>query len=299
MLNVYERVDQNKRRSVIVMAGFVVFVIGFIYVIGQFFGSSSEIIILAGIFSLVSSLGSYFWGDKLILKLNRAQPADRENFFNYYTAVENLSLAAQIPMPDLYVIDSPAMNAFATGRDPEHAVVCVTTGLLRELDKTELEGVIAHEISHITNYDIRLMMIVAVLVGMVTIISNWLLRLSRFGISDDDNRRANPISIAAGLFAVIVSPIAAKLIQLALSRRREHLADATAVKLTRQPGGLINALQKIAKNPVPLQTANQATAHLFIANPFKNAKRGLKKLATLFSTHPPIEERISNLEKMM
>ncbi len=298
MLNVYERVDQNKRRSVIVMIGFVFFVVGFVYLIGQLTDAGQGTIIMAGIFSLFSSFGSYFWGDKIVLKLSSAKPANRDEHFNFYTAVENLSLAAQIPMPKLYVIDSPAMNAFATGRDPEHAVICVTSGLLKNLDRTELEGVIAHEISHITNFDIRLMMIVAVLVGMITIVSDWLLRLGRIGFSDDDNKKANPITMAAGLIAVIVSPIAAKLIQLALSRKREYLADATAVKLTRQPEGLINALKKLGQSPVPLRTANQATAHLYITNPLKN-KRGLQKVAGLFSTHPPLEDRIRNLTQML
>jgi len=299
MLNVYERVDQNKRRSTIIMVGFVVFVVTFVYLIGRLFGANQGVIISAGVFSLVSSLGSYFAGDKLILKLTGAKPADKKTFFTYYTVAENLSMAAQIPMPKLYVIESPATNAFATGRNPDHAVICVTTGLLQKLNRTELEGVIAHEISHITNYDIRLMMIVAILVGMVTIISDWLLRLSRFGLSDDDNKKVNPITLIGGLIALIISPIAAKLIQLAISRRREHLADASAIKLTRQPEGLINALQKISQNPIPLQTANQATAHLFISNPFSKAKQGLKKIGGLFSTHPPIEERINNLKQML
>ena len=298
MLNVYERVDQNKRRSVIVMIGFVFFVVGFVYLIGQLTDASGGIIVMAGIFSLVSSIGSYFWGDKIILKLSSAKPASREDYFTYYTTAENLSLAAQIPLPKLYVIDSPAMNAFATGRDPEHAIVCVTTGLLNNLNRTELEGVIAHEISHINNYDIRLMTIVAVLVGMITILSDWLLRLGRIGLSDDDDSKTNPITLAAGLIAVIISPIAAKLIQLALSRKREYLADATAVKLTRQPDGLINALKKLGQSPVPLKNANQATAHLFITNPLKN-KRGLQKVASLFSTHPPLEDRINNLSQML
>jgi heat shock protein HtpX len=280
------------------MIGFVFFVVGFVYLIGQLTDASGGIIVMAGLFSLVSSIGSYFWGDKIVLKLSNAKPASREDYFTYYTAAENLSLAAQIPLPKLYVIDSPAMNAFATGRDPEHAIVCVTTGLLNNLSRTELEGVIAHEISHITNYDIRLMTIVAVLVGMITILSDWLLRLGRIGLSDDDDSKANPITMAAGLIAVIISPIAAKLIQLALSRKREYLADATAVKLTRQPDGLINALKKLGQSRIPLKNANQATAHLFITNPLKN-KRGFQKMASLFSTHPPLEDRINNLSQML
>lgn len=298
MTNVFKRVDQNKRRSVLIMIGFVFFVVGFVYLIGQAFGAGRGIIIGAGVFSLVSSLGSYFWGDKIVLKLTGAEPANKEDHFEYYTVAENLSLAAQIPMPKLYVIDSPAMNAFATGRDPKNAVIGITTGLLNKLDRTELEGVVAHEISHITNLDIRLMMIVAVLVGMITIVSEWMIRISRFGASDRDSRRSNPIALGAGLIALIISPIAAKLIQLALSRRREHLADATAVKLTRQPQGLINALIKLSQSQTQLKTAHQATAHLFITNPFKKTA-GLNKVMTLFSTHPPVEERINNLQKMI
>ncbi len=296
MSNVYQRVDQNKRRSVLIMIGFILFVVGFVYIIGQAFGAGRGIIIGAGIFSLVSSLGSYFWGDKIIIGLSGAKPANKEGFFDYYTVAENLSLAAQIPMPKLFVIDSPAMNAFATGRDPKNAIIAVTTGLLNKLDRTELEGVIAHEISHITNYDIRLMMIVAVLVGMITIVSEWMIRISRFGSSNRNERRSNPVGLAAGLISLIISPIAAKLIQLALSRRREYLADSTAVKLTRQPQGLISALIKLSQSQMQLETAHQATAHLFITNPFKNVG-GLKKVATLFSTHPPIEKRIVNLKQ--
>ncbi len=280
------------------MIGFILFVVGFVYLIGQAFDAGKGVIVAAGLFSLASSLGSYFWGDKIILGLSGAKPANKEDFFEYYTVAENLSLAAQIPIPKLYVINSPAMNAFATGKNPENAIIAVTTGLLNKLDRTELEGVVAHEISHITNLDIRLMMVVAVLVGMITIVSEWMIRISRFGSSDRDNRKANPIGLAAGLVALIISPIAAKLIQLALSRRREHLADATAVKLTRQPQGLINALIKLSQSQTQLKTAHQATAHLFITNPFKNTG-GLKKLATLFSTHPPLEERINNLQKMI
>lgn len=298
MANVYQRVDQNKRRSVFIMVGFVIFVVGFVYLIGQAFGAGRGVIIGAVIFSILSSFGSYFWGDKLVIKLTGAKPAQKNDYFEYYTVTENLSIAAQIPMPDIYVIESPAMNAFATGRDPKNALIGATSGLLNNLDRTELEGVIAHEISHITNYDIRLMMIVAVLVGTITIVSEWLIRLSRFGTSRNDRKKSNPIGMVGGLIALIISPIAAKLIQLALSRRREHLADASAVKLTRQPEGLINALKKLGQSQIPMKTAHQATAHLFITNPFKRTS-GLKKIATLFSTHPPIEDRINYLQQMV
>lgn len=300
MLNVYEQVERNKRRSAIIIAAFIVFVTGFVWLIGQVFNSDPSLIFAAAVFSLLSSATSYFLGDKIILNLAGAKPANRQEHFDFYTAAENLAIAAQIPTPKLYVIDSPAMNAFATGRDPKHAVVCATTGLLEKLNKSEIEAVIAHEISHITNYDIRLMTIVAILVGMITLLSDWLLRMGRLSRSDDDEgRQVNPIAVLIGLFAIILAPIAAKLIQLAISRRREFLADASAAKLTRQPQALISALEKLAKYNQPLLRASPATAHLYIVNPFSGMRRGLRRFATLFSTHPPIEERIENLKKML
>ena len=300
MLNVYEQVDRNKRRSAIVVVGFIVFVVSFIWIIGRILGSDSGLIVFAAIFSLLSSATGYLWGDKVILALSRAKPATRKEYFNFYTAAENLAIAAQIPTPKLYIIKSPAMNAFATGRDPKHAVICATTGLLEKLDKSELEAVIAHEIAHIINYDVRLMTVVAVLVGMITLLSDWLMRIGGWGLYSDDeeDRRVNPLAVAIGLVMVILAPIAAKLIQLAISRQREFLADASAVKLTRQPQALISALEKLAHYNRPLLQANPATAHLYIVNPFTGMKRGLRRFATLFSTHPPIEERIARLEAM-
>lgn len=300
MQNIYQQIDTNKRRSFLVIVGFVAFVVSFVWLMGQLFGADPSIIIFAAIFSLFSAFSSYFWGDKLILNLSGAKPASRQQHFNFYTAAENLAIAAQIPKPELYVIDSPAMNAFATGRDPEHAVICATTGLINKLDKSELEAVIAHEISHITNYDIRLMTIVAVLVGTVSLLSNWILRSRSLGIgAREEKRRSSPITLAIGFIGLILAPLAAKLIQLALSRQREYFADISGVKLTRQPHSMITALKKLEQNPTPLQSANTATAHLYVVNPLKNINGGIKKLATLFSTHPPIEDRINNLEKMI
>jgi len=300
MLNVYEQVDRNKRKSFLIIGLFVAFVVGFVWFLGDLLGSGPEIIVLAIIFSLLSSLTGYFWGDKIILFSSRAKPASREKYFNFYTAAENLAIAAQIPTPKLYVIESPVMNAFATGRDPQHAVVCATTGLLEKLNKSELEAVIAHEISHIVNYDILLMTVVAVLVGMITLVSDWILRAGRFGSrSDDDKEPINPLVLITGLVMIVLAPIIAKLIQLAISRQREFLADASAVKLTRQPQALISALEKLAHFNRPLPQANSAIAHLFIVNPFAGKKRGLRRLATFFSTHPPIEERIAALKKML
>ena len=238
---------------------------------------------------------SYFWGDKIVVGLNNAKPVNRKDFFDFYTVTENLSIANGTPVPKIYVIDSPAMNAFATGRDPEHALVCATTGLLGKLNRTELEAVIAHELSHIKNYDIRLMMIVSILIGTLSILINTATRASLFGGRHrDNNDNNNGIFAIIGLILIIFAPIIAQLIQLAISRRREFLADASGIKLTRQPQGLIDALKKISQDSNKLETASTATASLYINNPFKG-----NKIASLFSTHPPIEDRIAALNKML
>ena len=215
--------------------------------------------------------------------------------FNFYTVTENLSLANGTPVPKIYVIDSPAMNAFATGRNPEHALICATTGLLEKLNRTELEAVVAHELSHIKNYDIRLMMIVSILVGTLSILINTATRASFFGGRNrDNNDNGGSIFAIIGLILIIFAPLIAQLIQLAISRRREFLADASGIKLTRQPQGLIDALKKISQDSNKLETASTATASLYINNPFKG-----NKIASLFSTHPPIEDRIAALNKML
>lgn len=287
MLNVYEQIDRNRRRSFLVIAGFVLFVLTFVYLVGRVFGSDPSLVFAAAVFSLFSAFGGYFWGDKIILASVGGRPARKEEFFDFYTVVENLSIAAQIPMPSLYVIDSPSLNAFATGRDPNHAVICATTGLLEKLDRSELEGVIGHEISHIKNLDIRLMTIVAVLVGMVTLLSDWILR----GYGRKEKEERSGLVYFLGFLAVILAPFVARLIQLAISRRREFLADAFSAKLTRYPQGLIRALKKIASES--RLNVSPAVSHLFISSPLKG------KVACLFSTHPPIEERIKALEEMV
>ena len=290
MLNVYEQVSFNKRRSLFIMVLFVTFICGAAYLISYFF-DLGNLLPIAAVFSIFSSLGSYFFGDKIVLSLNQAHPANRQEYFDFYTVTENLSLANSIPMPKIYVIESSAPNAFATGRDPNHAYICATTGLLAKLNRTELEGVIAHELSHIKNYDILLMTVVSVLIGTLTIFIN-LTQRSMFYRNRDDDNRGNPFAII-GLILIVFAPLIAQLIQLAISRRREYFADASAVKITRQPSGLISALQKISQDSQPLKTASTATASLYIVNPFKG-----NKLASLFSTHPPIEDRIAVLEKM-
>lgn len=300
MLNVYEQIDSNKRKSALVIAGFVAFIVLFAYVLGTALESQISFIPIALIFSGFSAFSSYYWGDKLILGISGARPATREEFFNFYTVTENLCLGTQLPMPKLYVIQDTAMNAFATGRDPDHATVCATTGLLSRLDRSELEGVIAHELSHIRHYDIRLMCLVVVLVGMVTLLADWFLRGSMFGRRRRGSRDSGgQIVMVLALLSAISAPIIAKLIQLAISRRREFLADAGSVMMTRYPDGLIRALRKISHDTEPLEAANKATAHLYIANPLKNLHRGIGTAAKFFNTHPPMEERIATLEKMM
>lgn len=297
MLNVYEQVDRNKRRSAVIVLLFAVFVAVFVFIIGKVFGYEDSFIIFALVFSAVSSFSSYWYSDKIVLAASRARPADlRENKL-FYSVAQNLSLGSGIPVPKLFIIDDTAPNAFATGRDINHAVICVTLGLLDKLDRTELEGVIAHEMSHIKNYDMKLMSVVAVMVGMIVLVSDWLLRIR---VRDRDGENSTgAILMMVGLILLILSPFVAQLIQLAISRRREFLADAGSAMITRQPEGLIRALKKIANDHEPLEAANKATAHLYIANPFKNKQKSIGAFANLFNTHPPVEERIKALEEML
>ena len=297
MINVYEGVDQNKRRSLLVMVAFVAVVTLFVWFLAQVLGYGPEMVGFALVVAGMMSFASYWWSDKIILTISGARPASKEKDFLFFTVAENLALAAQIPTPKLYVIDDSAPNAFATGRDPEHAVVCATTGLLSKLDRTELEGVVAHELSHVRNYDIRLMSLVTVLVGMITLLADWFIR----GVgrsSDDDKGSFGMILFLVGILFVLLSPLIAQLIKLSLSRRRELLADASAVLLTRQPEDLARALEKISADKEPLEAANKATAHLYITNPLKNRHDKIGWFASWFNTHPPIEARIQALKAM-
>lgn len=296
MINVYEQIDRNKRRSLVVIIAFVVFIVAIGWIFSYLLELGPETLVLALILASFMSFASYWWGDKIVLATIQARPADRQRDFNFFTATENLSLAAQIPKPALYVIDDPSPNAFATGRDPQHGVVCATTGLIQKLDRTELEGVIAHEFSHIRGYDTRLMTIVGVLVGMVILASDWFMRGS-FGRRGKDEHRGGGLLAIIGVLFIILSPIFAQLIQLAISRRREFLADAQAVMITRFPEGLARALEKISQDPAALKNASGATAHLFIVNPFKTSKAS-SFMGKLFSTHPLVEERIAALRQM-
>lgn len=301
MLNVYEQVDRNKLKSNLIVVGFIAFITATVYVLAVSFGYDLSIVGLALIFSGITSFISYYYSDKIILSLSGARPADRKRDFNFYTVTENLAMAAQIPKPKLYVIDDTAMNAFATGRDPEHAVVVATTGLLSRLDRTELEGVIAHELSHVRNYDIRLMSIVTVLVGFIALLADWLIRMSYWGggrRNDRENGQLGAIVAVLGILLALLSPLIANLIKLAISRRREFLADASGAQLTRYPEGLARALEKLNQDKEPLEAANKATAHLYITNPLKNHHDAIGWFAGLFSTHPPIGERIKALRQM-
>ena len=280
------------------MAAFIVLVglIGYAFYIVY---NDPIILPIAILFAVASSIGSYYYSDKIVLASMRARPADKSEFPHYINSVEGLALAAGLPVPKTYVMDDPAPNAFATGRDPDHAVVCVTTGLLEMMDRTELEGVLAHEMSHVKNYDIRFMMLVAVMVGAIALMADWFWwsgRLGGFRSRDsEDSGQLGMIFFFIGIALAILAPISALLIQSAISRRREYLADASGAMLTRFPEGLANALGKIEKDEEPLQSANKATAHLFISNPLREHGGGLN---SLFDTHPPIEDRIERLRAM-
>lgn len=296
MKNFYEQVDENKLRSGVVIACFVAFIAAASYLITYAMGFDSSIIGIALIISGILSFASFYYSDSIILSISGAVPANKKDHFDFYTVTENLVQVARIPMPKLYVIDDTAMNAFATGRDPDHAVVCATTGLLSRLNRTEIEGVVAHELSHVRNYDTRLMGIVTILVGLVTLLADILLRTRIRGRNRDEEGNLGAILFIVGIVLALLSPIIAQLIQLAISRRREFLADASGAALTKYPEGLASALEKISADKEPLEAANKATAHLYIANPLKNRSDSIGWFAGLFNTHPPVKERIKALK---
>lgn len=298
-MTIYSQILKNRIKSFVLVAFFMVFFVFVFFIIGKAQGSSDSYLLFGLIFSLFSGFGSYFYSDKLVLMTTGSKPATKKDYFDFYTVAENISIAAGLPMPKLYVMQTEAMNAFATGRDPKHAVVAATTGLLKSLSRTELEAVIAHELGHVKNYDILFSSIVAVLVGTLVLVTDWLQRsFFWFGIRDNDNDRAlGPIQLVMFLVTIFVAPIVATLIQLAVSRKREYLADATGALITRNPDALANALIKISSSSLPLKTASGANAHLFISNPFKKGGKQ-SKLASLFSTHPPVEERVRMLREM-
>ncbi len=297
----YQLVAQNKRRSFLIIFVFIAFIVGAAYLMAEGFGYSLEMVGWALIFSGATSFFSYFFSDKIILGISGAKEAKRNEFFDFYTVTENICLGQKMPMPKLYVIEDSAMNAFATGRDPKHAVVCATTGLLQRLNRSEIEAVVAHELSHIKNYDALLMSIVTILVGLIALLADWMMRMSFWGGSRKRNNgnsgQLGAIIAIVAVILAILSPIIAQLIQLAISRRREFLADAGSASMTKNPQGLIKALTKISQDGEPLEAANTATAHLYISNPLKNAQ-GTHAFAKLFNTHPPVAERIRALQEI-
>ncbi len=294
----YQLVAQNKRRSWIIVALFTLFISAASWITAEGFGYDLSIVGIVLIFSGIISFSSYWWSDKVILTISGARKASRAEFFDFYTIAENLAHSRHLPLPKLYVIEDTAMNAFATGRDPEHAVICCTTGLLAKLDRPELEGVIAHELAHVENYDIRLMSIVTILVGFIALLSDMLMRTRLYGGKrgkSEGGDQFQAIVMIVALILALLSPLIAQLMKLALSRKREYLADSTGVAITKNPEGLARALEKLAGDREPLEAANKATAHLYIVNPLKNTN---VQFARFFMTHPPIQERISILRNV-
>lgn len=292
-MTVYSQIASNKRKSIFLVALVLAFVIGVVALYSYAQYRDYSLAILAAILAIPSSVIGYYTGDKIALAANRAQKVSKEEAPELTRIIENLAITAGVPTPRIYIIHSHALNAFATGRDPEHASIAVTTGLLGALERSELEGVLAHELSHVKNYDIRFSTIVAIFVGFLVILSDLVGRSFWFGgRRDRDNNNANALIAVASIILLLLSPIIAQLIQLAVSRQREYLADSSGALLTRYPEGLARALEKISHGH-PLETASNATAHLFIANPFS-----ARKVSGLFSTHPPIEERVRRLRMM-
>ncbi len=292
MATLYTHKDQNIAKTWVLMFVFFCLVIAVGWAISWYFNNPG-LLVFAVIFAIVMNVTSYWFSDKLVVSMTGAKPADEREFAELHNIVENLSITAGLPKPKVYIINDPAPNAFATGRNAKKGVVAVTTGLLGMMDRSELEGVLAHELSHIGNRDMLVSTVAVVLVGFVTLASDFFFRATLFGGNDRENNK-NPIIAVIAIALVVLAPIAATLMQLAVSRKREYLADASGALLTRYPEGLASALRKIGAYSAPMRKANQATAHLFIANPFGRAGAG-KTLVKLFSTHPPVEDRIRAL----
>lgn len=294
----YSQITSNKRRTWLLVAVFATLILGIGYTIGRITDTPPAFTLgLAAIISIVMALVSYFKGDAIALAAAGAVAVTREQNPYVYRMVENLTITAGLKkIPDIYLIDDSAINAFATGRDPAHASIAITRGAIERLENEELEGVIAHELSHITNYDIRIMTIVIVLVGVVALLAD-MMRFSRFTRRSSNRENGTDVFAIIGIVLIILSPIFAQLIQLAISRRREYLADASGALLTRYPAGLANALEKIRDTNEPMRHRNSATAHLYLDSPFRSASSG-SRVANLFSTHPPIDDRIRALREM-
>lgn len=295
----YEDITKNKIKTGVIIGIFIVVITLIIYYICMAFDLGAFSIVIALVFSIASAWGSYYYSDRIVLSVNKARPATEEEDAKLIDILDGLMVSSGMQYrPKLYVVDDPQPNAFATGRNPQNAVICVTTGLLDKLDYYELEGVVAHELSHIKNYDIRLSAVVTVMVGFIVMLADFVSRMLFWGggrSNDNDNKGGNLILMIIGLVCLILAPIFGELMKLALSRRREYLADASAVELTRNPDGLISALEKISSAPEQLKTANKATANMYIVNPFRNKK---KKKSSIWSTHPATEDRIEAIRNL-
>ena len=298
----YSDIKSNKIKTGFIVSLFIIVIALIVYYVSMAFDLGYMSIVIAMIFSIGSAWASYYYSDRIVLSINKAKPATQEQYQKLNNILDGLMISSGLEnRPKLYVVDDPQPNAFATGRNPQNSVICVTTGLLEKLDYYELEGVIAHELSHIKNYDIRLSAVISVMVGFMVILTDWVSRALFWGRGrdNDDNDNGNPILMLIGLICLLLAPIFGQLMQLALSRRREFLADASAVELTRNPDGMISALQKLDSDPNELKTANNSTAHMYIVSPFKsNLKNGRKKKTSLFSTHPSIDDRIEAIRNL-
>lgn len=294
-MTLYDQKDNNIRKTYLLFTVFFVVIIGIGWVFSRVYASPAILVFMV-IFSVFMSFISYWYSDKIVLRISKAKLIEREDNRDLYNVVENLCITAGLPAPKIYLVDEPAPNAFATGRDPQHAVVAVTSGLLEKLDRPELEGVISHELSHIGNRDMLLSTVAVVLVGFIALLSDFFLRSMFWGGlgrgRDRERGEGGGIMMLIGIALAILAPIATALIQLAISRNREFLADTSGALLTRYPEGLAQALSKISQDPTPLKVANKATNHLWLASPQKN------RISKLFMTHPPIEERIKRLREM-
>jgi heat shock protein HtpX len=294
----YSQIASNRRSTVFLFVSFIILIIAIGYVLNLIFAGGLMFIIIAAVIAISMSFISYYSGDKIVLSMTRAVEADKKKYLHLHNIVEGLSIAAGIPKPKVYIIPGMAINAFATGRNPKTASIAATEGCLEKLNRTELEGVISHELSHIKNYDIRVMMLASVLVGIIVFVSEIMLRSFIFGGLKGNDRQGGGgiqiVLIVVGIVLLILAPILAQIIKLAISRKREYLADASGAMLTRYPKGLADALRKIKGDHEQLKTASNATAHLFIASPFKKKQF----LVNLFSTHPDVDDRIKRLESM-
>jgi len=296
----YEQITRNKWKSFFLIMFFLCLIFALVWIFGELTGWGPQGLIIAVIIAVAMTFGSYYASDKIVLAISKAKPVEKKDYPYLYNVVEGLAIAAGLPKPRCYIIDDTAPNAFASGRNPKNSVIVVTKGLLEKLNRAELEGVIAHEMAHIKNYDVLVQTLTVVMVGVVVLLSDWILRSFIWGgrrrrTSSKGRGSGAEILIVVGLVLAVLSPIVSQLVRLAVSRKREFLADANGALLTRYPPGLASALKKLAADREPLEAANKATAHLYIVNPLKDIKGRMNKL---FSTHPPIEERISALEKM-